>query len=167
MPFEVSGTFTFQSKQRERFRSGGLSRTWRERYPELFDDDDLRTLRTEYGRRYHFFEWLAAILIYESTGYLSLVEQYEFDNHPRKREILRRIVSPELFALIIDHQRPNYAQCPDLLVYAPDLTDWLFCEVKGPGDEIKPNQRDFFNLLFEKSGKPIKVVQFREFNGGE
>jgi len=49
---------------------------WRQRYPSLFDERDTEVLKTEHQRRYNFLEWLAAVLIYESTGLRSWVAKY-------------------------------------------------------------------------------------------
>ncbi len=38
---------------------------------------------------YHFWEWLAAIVLYHATGYRALVEKYAYANHPRKQEMSR------------------------------------------------------------------------------
>ena len=57
--------FVFCKSQRDRFRSGALVREWRDRYPNIFDEDDVRVMRTELQRKYNFLEWLAAVLIFE------------------------------------------------------------------------------------------------------
>jgi hypothetical protein len=41
---------------------------------------------------YHFFEWLAAVLVFQTFGYLSLLEQYEFKAHERKCAVLRDLI---------------------------------------------------------------------------
>ena len=69
-------TFTFHAAQREKFRTDRLAEEWREKYPLLFEDEDLALLRTAHQRMFHFFEGLSAILLYEATGYRSLVESY-------------------------------------------------------------------------------------------
>ena len=81
--------FSYHPKRQEEFRSGGLGRVWMTRYPALFDDEDRRLYGTQ-GDTYHFFEWLAAVLIYESTGYQSLIEKY--DCHAGKFVTFRRVV---------------------------------------------------------------------------
>ena len=61
----------FSPADREAFRDGSLAPAWAARYPQLFDAADLRMTVTQ--PRYHFYEWLAAVSIFEETGYLSNV----------------------------------------------------------------------------------------------
>jgi len=53
------------------------------------------------------------------------------------------------------------AQCPDLLCFKPDYTDWFFCEVKGPTDKLRDEQREYFSLISSVSKKPIQVIKLR------
>src|SRR5690242_364239 len=162
------GTFPFTLQQRNRFQSGELWQKWTSRYPAIFDSLDVGLAKTQAreGMGYHFYEWLAAILIYESMGYLSLVEQYEFQSHTRKRHIVEKCVSAELFQLITDHKNEfGGVQCPDLFVYSSvslELPDWFFCEVKGPKDSISKDQQRFFARLANVSGQPVRIVRFRQ-----
>jgi hypothetical protein len=149
----IEQTLEFDREERECFRSGQLREEWAQRYRQLFDADDLRIARTQPD--YHFFEWLAAVHFLESRGYLSLVEQYQFPSHQRKRLVLSRLVPPELVESI-EH---SSIQPPDLLVYAPDYSDWFFCEVKGPNDKITPRQETFFLQLEARSGKQICLLR--------
>lgn len=150
----------FPEQQREAFREGALREQWAEQYPQLFDDDDLRIARNQ--PRYHFCEWLAAIRIYETTGYLSLVEKYRYKAHPAKRAKVRTI-APEHADFILDDlgRQSEHGQFPDLMVYAPDFADWWFCEVKGPNDGFRPNQREFFAEVYRRTGRPIRLVYLK------
>lgn len=132
-------TFSFHRRQRERFREGALVREWCARYPQLFDKDDQRGLATRHQRKYHFLEWLAAILLFESSGYVSLVEKYTASDHPEKRDKLRSVLTPTLAAWL----QINESGQPDLFVYSPSDGEWFFCEVKGPGDSIRENQHEW------------------------
>jgi hypothetical protein len=60
--------------------------------PGSFDDDDLRLANSQPG--VHFYEWLGAIVLHHTTGYLSLVEKYEFARHPRKQDIVSQLLPP-------------------------------------------------------------------------
>lgn len=155
------GNFEVNPKQRELFISGNLMQVWKDLYPDLFDEDDLRIAKNQ--RSYHFYEWLSAILLYESTGFLSLVEKYQFSNHVRLQTILRQIVTSDVFDLLINSYRLYKVQCPDLLVYSPDLSDYFFCEVKGPSDRVRQVQVDFFTRLQDVSKKRVCYMQFRQF----
>jgi hypothetical protein len=154
------GAFSITHQQRDRFVNGKLSQDWYDKYPAIFDEDDLRLAKSQ--PRNHFYEWLAAILIYHSTGCYSLVEKYQYtkDRHKRKPEIIERINSAALNAALAHHGNYGDVQCPDLLVYAPDLTDWFFCEVKGGNDKLGLKQDMHFQALQELTGKPIQFIQF-------
>jgi len=153
--FKDIGTFMFHNSQREEFKNGQLVYDWADQYPQLFDDQDLQL--AAHPKTAHFVEWLGAIHLYKTTGYLSLVEKYEFKRHKRKQKILKEIVTVDVLSLI----SRRGVQCPDLFVYAPDRTDWYFCEVKGPGDYLRLVQREYFEELSEASGKKICILKFK------
>ena len=150
------GVVEFDRRQRTRFRSGELAREWLRRYPELFDRDDLRLALRQ--PRYHFFEWLGAVVLFNTTGYRSLVEKYEFGEHSRKVSIIQGMVPPDVLAVM---HKPG-VQCPDLFVYRPDGSDWFFCEVKGKRDRLRAEQRQYFESLSEISGRAVRLLEFRE-----
>ncbi len=146
----------FNAKEREKFRAGDLREEWARIYPQLFDEDDIRIARAQ--PTYHFYEWLAAVSIFKQTGELSLVEQYQFSSHRRKRLVVARLMTPELVRFI----ETASTQVPDLLVYANDFSDWYFCEVKSPTDKVSPAQEKYFTALERVSGKPVYVLTLRE-----
>lgn len=129
-------TFSYHLQQRERFYAGTLVREWRQRYPQIFDIDDERILKTEHQKQYHFFEWLGAVLLFESTGYCSLVEKYTAKTHPQKRDKISKILPPSLLTWLYENETGQ----PDLFVYYLATNDWFFCEVKGDGDRIRTSQ---------------------------
>jgi len=153
--FKDIGTFMFDNSQREKFKDGQLLYEWANQYPQLFDQQDLQI--ADHPTPAHFVEWLGAIHLYETTGYLSLVEKYEFKRHKRKQKILKEMVPVDVLSLI----SRKGVQCPDLFVYAPDKTDWYFCKVKGPGDRLRPVQKEYFEELSEASGKKICILKFK------
>jgi hypothetical protein len=144
--------------QRSRWQTGRLAREWRTRFPDLFDDDDLRLADSQPGS--HFYEWLGAIVLHHTTGYLSLVEKYEFATHLRKQQIVAQLLPESVRDLLQDRSR-NRTQGPDLLMYAQDFSDWFFCEVIGPGNRLSDEQRNKFELLARETAKPIRLVEFR------
>jgi hypothetical protein len=123
----------------------------------LFDEQDYMIAHNR--PTYHFGEWLTAIHLYHAHGHHSLLEQYEFPSHKRKQLMVDRIL-PEPTRLLlrekVGHPGP---QCPDLLVFRPDFSDWFFCEVKRPGESVSKSQRQFFAQLEEASGKPVRVAR--------
>ena len=150
------GTILFTEGQRKRFRSGELVKEWAQIYKEIFDEDDFRITLKQ--KSYHFFEWLAAIVIYNTTGYLSLVEKYRCKNHPRKQKILRKLFPDEIVAKICR----GGVQNPDLLCYRPDFKDYFFCEVKGLRDQMRSVQEDRFRELKRSTGKEIYLMEFKK-----
>jgi hypothetical protein len=152
-------SFYFHERQRQRFRDGSLVTEWLERYPDLFDADDARILKSAHQRRYHFCEALTAVLLHESLGMRSLLEKYSALSHPGKRKILREVLP----AAVVDWVDSNQDGQPDLFSYTPGGGDWFFCEVKGPGDAVMPKQRSwatrFHEVLLQNGIAPVGRVQ--------
>lgn len=146
--------FLYHPAVRDEFQSGKLVTLWSSRYPDIFDGQDLRLARSQPG--YHFYEWLAAVLMYESTGYVSLIEKYDCPNlHPRKVAVFERIVGPELADWLFDDSTGK----PDLFIYDPCATsDWFFCEVKGGPDRLRPIQCDVAKRLHERTRKRVRLL---------
>ncbi|GAA4848296.1 VRR-NUC domain-containing protein [Algivirga pacifica] len=50
---------------------------------------------------------------------------------------------------------------PDLILFGPEPTSYMLVEVKGPGDQLRPNQKAWLRF-FEQEGIPCRVakVQF-------
>jgi len=153
------GTVNVVPSQRIRWQSGHFAQGWRTRFPDLFDDDDLRIATSQPGS--HFYEWLGAIVLHHTTGYLSLVEKYEFATHPRKQQIVEQLLPGSVRDVLRDRSEGRAAQAPDLLMYAEDLSDWFFCEVKGPRDRLRDAQRLKFELLADMTSKPVRLLEFR------
>lgn len=158
--FQILGTFKTSKEQFEKFKSNELWRKWAEMYPQLIDEDDVRVAKTQAKFGYHFHEWLAAILLYQSTGYLSLIESYEFKIQKRKQNILIQLLPENVLSTVREITKEQKVQCPDLLCFKSDLSDWFFCEVKGPNDKVREVQQQQFQRLVDVSGKKIQVVKF-------
>ena len=156
IPLQRIGAVEFDAQQRRRFQSGDLPRDWSERYPELFDTDDLRLALRQPD--YHFLEWLGAVVLFNTTGYRSLVEKYEFGEHSRKASIIQGMVPRDVLTVM----RKRGVQCPDLFVYMPDGSDWFLCEVKGKRDKLRAEQRQYFESLSNISGRAVRLLEFRE-----
>jgi hypothetical protein len=162
--FRELGMFEYHPSQWERFKSGELRQYWAETYPQIFDARDIEIAchQAPAPMNNHFFEWLAAVLIYQSFGYLSLIEQYEFKRHKRKQSILREVLTSEAFKLVTDHAGEfGGVQSPDLFVYSRDRLDWFFCEVKGPRDRLREVQVKYFSALSMVTKKAIRTVRFK------
>jgi|SRR5882724_1650877 len=161
------GTFDIPHERRKRFIAGKLWPEWAKEYPRIFDADDQRLAKNQACHYCHFYEWQAAILLYEKKGYLSLIEKYDCKNHKQKQAVLQQLVSQKLMSsslleLLVNRRQLGYhTQPPDLLAYKTDLADWFFCEVKGPKDKLRPEQNRYFQELAVECGKPIQLIQFR------
>lgn len=153
-------TVNVARSQRVRWQSGHLAQEWRTRFPNLFDDDDLRIAKSQASRGTHFYEWLGAIVLHRMTGYLSLVEKYEFATHPRKQQIAAQLLPRPVRDALRDRKQAR-AQAPDLLMYAEDLSDWFFCEVKGARDRLRAEQIRKFELLADMTSKPVRLLEVR------
>jgi len=144
------------------FRSGKLWRKWHSDYPDLFDTDDLRLVKNAARLGFHFYEWLAAILLFHSTGYLSLIEKYQYIHkgiHKRKKEVIEKLNS-KILRSAIDYLSKKRVAGPDLLVYSMRRKDWFFCEVKGDNDTTGKSQEECFKALYEITGKPVRLIRF-------
>jgi hypothetical protein len=160
--FELFASYFTHPGHHELFRSNELVTRWARTYPMLFDEDDLRIAQTQAEGGYHFYEWLAAVLIYHTHGLYSLVEQYQLGRHSSKQEKLAKLTTAEVVEFIRSHPEFGKVQCPDLIVYQPDYSDWFFCEVKGPTDRVRDVQVEFFRALSNLSGKPVRLLKFRD-----
>jgi hypothetical protein len=163
-PFVEIGLVRYTAEQRQLWKDGYLWLHWFDKYPQLFDGRDLDLVKTQAVLNYHFAEWLAAIVLYSSTGYYSLVSMYEFSNHERKHALLKELVPTGLYEAILQNRESGGPQCPDLLMYHPDKSNWFFCEVKEPGDRMRKSQRDYFERLSAISLKPIRIIKLRELS---
>lgn len=159
--FQTYTTFITNDTHREMFFNGYLIEEWSRVYPMLFDEQDLQIALNQRHMRIHYHEWFAAVLLYHTTGLLSLIEAYAYKSHPRKQKILETLVTGKVLDFIKSRGISSITQCPDLLVYSADYSDWFFCEVKGPRDRLRESQVHFFEELSHISGKEIRIVQFQ------
>jgi len=153
------GTIEVRRSQQVLWRDGRLMPEWAQRFPELFDEQDVRTAENQ--PQYHFVEWLAAIVLHHATGFLALVEKYAYANHPRKQQIVAKLLPDDVLRVLRDRTEHGSIQGPDLLMYAPDMSDWFFCEVKGPGDRLRSEQMSKFEALATVSGKPVRLLHLK------
>ena len=165
-PFAPEQVLGYSPELKRRFQSGAGMRGWYRAYQGvLFDEDDLRLAESQAG--HHFYEWLGAVVLHQATGYHCLLQKYQFSTHPLKQTRLARLIPPSLAAIfdgqVARGEGGNRMQGPDLLMYAPDESDFFFCEVKGPTDDLRPTQVRFFESVAEAVGRRIEVLRFREF----
>lgn len=147
------GSILYTEEQRSQFCTGDLQSEWAKQYPEIFDTDDIRLAKRQ--PKYHFYEWLAAILVFNTTGYPSLIEKWGCRNHARKETVLSKLLKPE----VIERIRKEHT--PDLLCHAIDYSDFFFVEVKGHADRLRPKQVASISLLEELSGKPVYLLEIK------
>jgi hypothetical protein len=155
------GIFPFHEDLRTKWKSERLYEEWAVQYPSIFDADDLRQARNQGSQGYHFYEWLAAIVLFQTTGLLSLISKYQFDKHERKQRVVNRIFPSGLPNIDRSSLDVGATQFPDLLVYSSYYSDWFFCEVKGPGDRFSTRQKKLFSELARLTEKPIRVIRFK------
>jgi len=159
---ESMGPFFVSREKRDLFLRGDLWKTWHREYPEIFDADDLRLAQGQASLGYHFYEWFAAIQLFEGLGYLSLVEKYQFKRHKRKYEVFSERIQSSTETLDLIKRRRDFGnvQLPDLFVYRKeDLSDWFFCEIKGAGDRMRSSQEKFFRQLSQSCRRPVVSIQ--------
>lgn len=154
------GPVSYDAELRRAFAAGGW-REYADRYPELFDDLDVAQARSQASLGFHFHEWFAALVMHHATGYHALVGKYAFRKHVRKQEVLRSLTTEKIFSALCE-RRTRRTQAPDLLMFAPDRSDWFLCEVKGPRDRLRTAQTDYFETLFRSCGRPIYCLHLTE-----
>lgn len=159
--FITYATFITTKAHREYFTKGNLVEDWSLMYPFLFDAQDTQIALNQRHLSYHYYEWFAAILLYHTRGLLSLIETYAYKSHKRQRKILETLVAGKTLDLITSRGISSVTQCPDLLLYTPERSEWFFCEVKGPRDKLHEKQINFFHELEGVSGKQINIVKFK------
>src|SRR5262245_48862664 len=98
------GVFPVSRALQSRWKQGNVAPRWERRYPELFDKDDLRLALSQGPMGYHFFEWLAAIILHHATGYHALVTKYQFGKHARKDTVVQKLLSPKMLKLLRDRE---------------------------------------------------------------
>jgi hypothetical protein len=153
-------TVEYDPKERLRWKleSGELQKEWAQKYPLLFDSDDLRIALSQSrmgraSRSYHFAEWLTAIYWY-NRGWRVLVEQYGYRPHPRKRQVLESLIGTKKMSTI-----PHIGtQAPDLLVYKPKTGEFFFCEAKMDNDIIRPQQKQLFREIAKELDTKVIVA---------
>lgn len=142
---------------KQQWREGELQARWAQQFPMLFDADDLRLAIGKQGAAgFHLVEWLGAILAHHLTGWSALVSKYQLPSHRDKRAVVRRLGLTDL--LLKRPARFGKTQGPDLLMFAPDFSDWMLVEVKGP-DSLRAKQPAYFDYLEKESGRPIRLIK--------
>ena len=174
MTIEPVTTIFCAPELREQWREDGttLPGQWRQQYPRLFDDDDLK-LAMGPQRKHHFCEWFAAIHLYHRDCSRSLVEKYDtYESHSLSHlsKGHRRKVE-EYERLVPEHQRETLheicgtfrVQLPDLFVIAADGVSFSFAEVKGPGDHTlnRKDQRESRDAIRTRLKIRVEVIAVR------
>lgn len=153
----IAETFHYDPQLITTFRTSDLRDRLFAQYPMLFDQVGLEIARNQL--EYHFFEWLAAITIYEESGWISLVEKNQFKSHPVQRETFKRIVSSAVFELSKPENNSG-VQMSDFFVNIPDESNCYFCGVKGDKDRISNAQRKYFESIEKVSENEIIELRF-------
>ncbi len=136
-----------------------LAREWRQSYPDIFDSDDLRLIRTQPNR--HFPEWFAAIHLYHRDGALSLVEKYGCRSHPRKLVVWETLFTERERTLLDRICKDRGVQGPDLLAYSAEQSWCYFAEVKGPSDRLTSDQEASHREMLKHCRVATEVINVR------
>ena len=134
-----------------------LATHWQAAYPNLFDGDDLRLTVTQPWT--HFWEWYAAIHVFQRDHAHSLVEKYGCRSHPDKQATYAALLRDDERAMLDEICAAHHVQSPDLLSYLPDLSRYWFVEVKGPGDRLSAGQRASHDAIEERLGVKVEVIR--------
>ena len=154
----MSETTIYCSRQVKDSWRRPLAEQWAAHYPQLFDEDDVRLTARQFPN--HFYEWFAAIHLFQRDGVQSLVEKYLFRTHPRKQQWLREHLSSDDIQALHDISRSVGAQLPDLLLHKSGRLVG-FAEAKGPNDRLSAKQRVTHVKLQRHFGVPTEVLNIR------
>ena len=113
--------------------------------------------------RDHRYEYITAIRLFDAFKYSSLVEKYGGHGqkfHRIKRDMVEKVAGREVLD-VLRNTGCNNVQCPDLFVFTEDFSDWCFVEVKGPTDKLRPAQKEAFDCLTKRTGKPWYLAEIR------
>ena len=156
--FPTFATYRYTPRERARFLSGSLIDEWAADYPDLFYPQDVSNARAQTQRkmRYHFVEWFASVMLFRTTGHLSLLK-YEFPSASAEKLALVRRLLPDHAEWLLARQTRRVTQCPDLLLHDNDRA-LFFLEVKGPTDTLRTPQREFFRELHEAAHRVLVVL---------
>lgn len=136
-----------------------LALHWLQQYPDLFDADDLRLTKTQ--PKNHFYEWFAAIHLFERDGAHSLVEQYVYKTHPTKMAKLVSLLSLDQRTILDGIRKTHAVQLPDLFVFVPNSTRYWFAEVKGPRDRVSEKQAASHNAITRELGVSVEIIEVK------
>jgi len=128
--FITLGCLEYHADQRRRFGEGTLRRQWLHEFPQLFDHDDF-TRASNRTRPYFFYEWLAAIVLHQSTGFFALLTRYQTDE--RKRALLPDILPSDVLAVLADRTRWGKTQVPIFSCMRRTTQIGFSVSAKGPG----------------------------------
>ena len=156
------GTISFERELKVEWKETPLWEAWADRYPTLFDDDDRRLAASQAPLGFHFVEWLAAIHFWETQRLRSLISKYQYPSHKCKLETFTRYAGAEVVRMVQEARRAGAAQAPDLFLYQPRGTDWMFCEVKGPRDRLRDSQIELFSTLASATGRAVGLLRVKE-----
>lgn len=161
--FPVIAEIPYKEKLFNKFCSNKLYEDWYNRYPNLFDENDLQNTRSQAKNGYHFHEWLGAILLFQITGWFSLQQKYQFKKHLQKQNILVKLGANSLISFFENQKDKGFgsSQPPDLLVYSPDYSDWFMCEIKDPNDRLNEQQKEYFKELESVTNSQINLRKLK------
>jgi hypothetical protein len=158
--FHELGSFVITKGQRERYKAGDLWHEWLTKYPQLFDGKDQQFFQNQGVFGYGFVEALTMIFLLEGTGYYSIFGSYGLQTQPQKNSLVKSLVSEKAWEYLLYKGKPH-PMPPDIFAYAPDKSDYFFCEVKGPGDRLRDTQISYFQKLEKLTGKMVYTVKYR------
>jgi len=149
-----------------------LADQWRNLYPTIFSAHDLEMAHSQ--PRNHFFEWLAAVHLFQCEGSLALVEKYQYPRkHPEKHALYTAaFTDDERRDLEAIQKEFGNKQLPDLLVLHPPNWRPYFVEVKGHDpitghqDKLSPEQTECFKAIRDQLEVRVVLLNVRLVDSG-
>ena len=155
--------FLYSKKIRNEYMQGNLWNQWMSEFPQIFKIEENAWAPNQYNGGYGFFEMLTAILIYKAVGFLSLTEYCKPNKHPQDITLMKKMLDDDLYKFSLGDLTyiGHKPQPPDLFCFAPDYSDWFFCEVKGNQDRFRNYQLEYFRDMQKRTGGKVYLCKLK------
>lgn len=176
--FEQEFYHIYNSDWKNLFLNKNLAKELHENFSHLFSQNDLEFISKGKGRTNRsFYDWLGALLANKHSGYNSLLKAYMLNSDKEKNLILREAMSMEQYINFQEIKSPTKSKftirsnevatnftindAPTLFMYDIDKKDSYFVHIRHIDEKITLGQQKFFQLLKDKCGFRIHLINIR------
>jgi len=145
----------YNPQLKEEWTSGNLKRLWKERFSELFTDEDYKLVNNQ--NSYHFGEWFAAMIFF-LQGYRVFIEKYTCGGkRPEQIKEMKEVMGKSNFEKVM----AKTSGAPDLFVFDEKTKKFFFVEVKVDRDSVKAKQKYFLESFEKENICPLYVLHLK------